>query len=95
MKVSQSCDGSIKRLGNEQTANLFEIAKGSNGDVYQDVSFPADNSSLWWDAATPAPRYNWRNKKNLIWKRAFEINTSSPGTLWGSKGILPAGVNQG
>jgi len=94
VKVSQTCDGSNMRLVNEQTANLFEIAKRTDG-VYQDVSMPADNSSLWWDAAQARSiRKGWSTRK-YIWKRAFEINTRSPGTLWGSKGILPAGVRQG
>jgi len=31
----------------------------------------------------------WR--KDLTWKRAFDIDN---GSLWGSKGILPAGVKQ-
>jgi len=49
VKVTQDCEGGIKRLQNENKLNLFEIAKRSKS-TYQDVSFPADNSSLWWTA---------------------------------------------
>jgi len=50
VKVSQTCDGSLQRMYNEQNANLFEIAKTSDAK-YTDVSFPADQTSLFWAAA--------------------------------------------
>jgi len=47
---------------------------------------------LWWEAGTAwSIRAGWKTK-NLTWKRAFDIQA---GSLWGSKGILPAGVRQG
>jgi len=83
VKVTKDCDGVVQRMKNDDAANLFEIMKQSSV-VYQDVSFPANYSSLSWTDK------NWN--PFLEWKRAFDIRNFS---LWGSKGILPAGVVQG
>jgi len=88
-------------MKNDDSANVFEKMKQSSGP-YQDVSFPADNSSLWWNASdsewTTWYAENWP-KSIESWKRAFDIkkwsNNKEPSSLWGSKGILPAGIAQG
>ena len=102
VKVSQTCDGSLQRMYNEQNANLFEIAKTSDAK-YTDVSFPADQTSLFWAASNRGGGQPFKDgvKKlkeyygNWHWFRVSDINHAPDNSIWGSKGILPAGIRQG
>jgi len=97
VKVSQTCDGSLQRMYNEQTANLFEIAKKST-TKYTDVSFPADTSSVYWREAqlwSTSFAAELRKKTFNSWQRVGDLNTNANKDIWGSKGILPAGIQQG
>lgn len=56
--------------------------KVAAGSKFEDISFPADSSSI-----------HWTRTYSLKWKRPTEIEKSP--SLWGSKGIRPAAINQG
>lgn len=52
------------------------------GKLFNDLSFPANDRAL-----------DWTKKVTMEWKRPTEIEKSP--SLWGSKGIRPAAINQG
>ena len=66
---------------------------------YEDPSFPADDTSLYWPSQKNIkPRYwntiDWGKKKGgYLWKRITELppgwgGTSTP-SLWGKNGVTP------
>ena len=52
------------------------------GSLFNDVSFPANDKAI-----------DLKRKYGRQWKRPTEIEKSP--SLWGSKGIRPAAINQG
>lgn len=52
------------------------------GSQFNDVSFPANDKAISWTR-------RYRSK----WKRPTEFEKSP--SLWGSKGVRPAAINQG
>jgi len=49
LEVDESCMGSMDRLFMGTTQTYQSVKLDSNGK-YEDSSFPADNSSLWWES---------------------------------------------
>jgi len=73
---------------------------------YEDPSFPANNSSLYWEMqntshwGTQIKVYKGYEKSpGLIWKRPSEIVHKNPGvnkpSLWGSEGVSVKTSKQG
>lgn len=76
-------------MGNKTDYDTF------HGSSYNDPSFPAAESSLFWRKhlrGTQMPNLYIREVTG--WARPSEIVKGHP-SLWGSKGVLPAGTNQG
>lgn len=80
-------------MNNGNSDAVFNRNSG-RGDLYEDPTFPADESSLFWrdylrDSDMPQTYIN----EVTGWARPSELTTKP--NLWGSKGVLPAGTNQG
>jgi len=87
--VEQTCDGSLNRLRTEAKLEWPETSS-----AFDDMSFPADKTSLMWSFAGKTQRKMERHYNNINhWMRPSEIE-SSP-NLWGTKGIRPAAIVQG
>ena len=89
--VEETCTSNIERMGAH--ASDFETYLGK-GSPYTDKDFPPSTSSLFWDSF-PNQKGEVSIKTDVVgWKRPSEIEGKTP-SLWGSKGVQAAGVNQG
>jgi hypothetical protein len=92
--VSKTCDGSFRRLFNEQSSQLYE--KASQGSAkYNDVSFPTTFDMVYWKETRPskyADRTKWDDSITFT-NRPTEIEKNP--SLWGTKGVRPDAVDQG
>lgn len=91
--VPQTCTSNIRRMSSAH--NRGDFAKHINsGTPYTDPEFTPDESSLFWRkhlwSAKMAKTYL---KKVNGWSRPSKL-VKSP-SLWGNKGVKPAGTNQG
>jgi hypothetical protein len=75
-KVSRTCLGAHQRKMREAHGKITV----PQGKQFEDVSFPADPSSI-----------SWTSTESSAWNRPGPNN----GSLWGSKGVRPAVINQG
>lgn len=76
----------VAKTCNGSLQRLQREAKGNinvvAGKKFEDQSFPAQSDSITWSGTI-----------TRTWKRPSEAETSP--SLWGSKGIRPAAINQG
>ena len=68
---------------------------------YEDPSFPADMSSLYWNRQEPHNKSlvhlykRYKAGYGIVWKRPDELEYGKPNpSLWGSKGIRPDAIAQ-
>ena len=62
---------------------------------YSDDTFPAASTSLYWKGFLGSDREYYNTAQQVSgWKRIRELEGGKP-SLWGDKGVLPHGVNQG
>jgi hypothetical protein len=84
----------IQRLHDNNNKNNFLLFEKS-GKMFDDETFPAKSSSLYWENfMSDTEMYNTYKSSVDAWKRPSELDGSSP-SLWGTRGVLPNGVNQG
>jgi len=78
-------------------ANTEDFAQYSgSGEKYEDASFPANKHSLYWaDHLLDTEMQTTYDSKVTGWARPSELVKDGQPSLWGSQGVLPAGVNQG
>ena len=94
--VSETCDYNIQRIESPQEAADFKKYSGGS-TPFVDSSFPAEESSLFWrqhlmDSEMPQTFIN----EVTGWARPSElVGKGKKPNLWGKKGVLPAGTNQG
>lgn len=88
-----TCTMSLERL-QKGPGTTFADNLG-NGKLFQDASFPAAKSSLYWDDfQSSSVRATYKTEVSS-WKRPSELKKGIVPSLFGSKGIRPAAVNQG
>jgi hypothetical protein len=82
-------------MNGPENSGDFDTYSGAGG-IYEDKSFTPDTSSLYWpDMMTDTEMQTTYDSKVTGWARPGELTKDGPPSLWGSKGVLPAGVNQG
>jgi hypothetical protein len=100
--VPETCSSSIDRVFRDNHPDFMNSSRYTDNLVdgqYEDPSFPANVSSLYWDKIQNHGTYgdqitvtkNYEKLYGIIWKRPTEIVHHSPGvnkpSLWGSTGI--------
>jgi len=76
-------------MAHEQTGTIK-----TQGSKFNDVSFPADFTSLFWENSKLGGMKNSYKSYVKGFKRPSEMTSGAP-SLWGSKDIRPHGVHQG
>ena len=93
LQLPESCTANLDRLFNKANTSDFTKYSGS-GKKYEDPSFPANNYSLYWTShMEDSEMKNTYDSKVTGWARPSELVPSGKPSLWGSKGVKPAGVN--
>jgi hypothetical protein len=80
----------LVRLESETLINFKHSA-----NKFMDSSFPTDMTSLFWKYEGKKSMDAENTYKTInAWKTPAELDGAKP-SLWGSKGIRPAAINQG
>ena len=89
-KVKRVCHRNLKFWKNTSHINEQWNSIQHSSDKYVDHDFKADRSSLYLDGYTKRSRVTDYFSRVHTWKRPSDFEKAP--SLWGSKGVLPAGV---
>jgi len=89
-----TCGNNIKRWSSTHETEDF-IKYSNHEELYEDPDFGAEESSLFLrDHLYDGEMIGTYTENVTGWARPSEMTEGKP-SLWGSKGVLPAGTNQG
>ena len=103
---AETCMSSFNRMRESQdesiTSVFFHQRLDANGK-FEDPTFPADTSSLYWRFQENEPNnhnqvltyQNYQNQYGIVWKRPSELPGTPNPSLWGKNGVSPKASKQG